>query len=153
MLWYLTPSFPPPPELRLKAPARAKPGVPYQVTVYSYADDGTRSAAAGATVTGAAAPTGAGGHTMVTSTEAGTDRLRATRGQDIPSNRVKVCVDPDLLAVPARARQADRREPARATRSGARAAGTRSRPVAAATGRPHAGAAGTASTAAAAATR
>jgi hypothetical protein len=100
VLWYLTPSFPPPPELRLKAPARAQPGVPYQVTVYSYADDGTRSAAAGAAVTGAAAPTGAGGHTMVTSTEAGTDRLQATHGQDIPSNRVKVCVDPDPARCP-----------------------------------------------------
>ncbi len=96
VLWYLAPSFPPPPELRLKAPARAKPDVPYQVTVYSYADNGTRSAAAGATVTGAAAPTGAGGHTMVTSTETGIDRLRATRGQDIPSNRVKVCVRASL---------------------------------------------------------
>jgi hypothetical protein len=100
VLWYLTPSFPPPPELRLKAPARAQPGVPYQVTVYAYADDGTRSAAAGAAVTGAAAPTGAGGHTMVTSTEAGTDRLHAARGQDIPSNRVKVCVDPDPSRCP-----------------------------------------------------
>jgi hypothetical protein len=100
VLWYLTPSFPPPPELRLKAPARAQPDVPYQVTVYSYADDGTRSAAAGAEVTGAAAPTGAGGHTMVTSSEAGTDRLHATRGQDIPSNRVKVCVDPDPSRCP-----------------------------------------------------
>jgi hypothetical protein len=100
VLWYLTPSFPPPPELRLKAPARAQPGVPYQVTVYSYADDGTRSAAAGAAVTGAAAPTGAGGHAMVTSSEAGTDRLHATRGQDIPSNRVKVCVDADLSQCP-----------------------------------------------------
>ncbi len=100
VLWYLTPSFPPPPELRLKAPARAQPDVPYQVTVYSYADDGTRSAAAGAEVTGAAAPTGAGGHTIVTSSEAGTDRLHATRGQDIPSNRVKVCVDPDPSRCP-----------------------------------------------------
>jgi hypothetical protein len=100
VLWYLTPSFPPPPELRLKAPARAQPDVPYQVTVYSYADDGTRSPAAGAAVTGAATPTGAGGHTMVTSTEAGTDTLHATHGQDIPSNRVEVCVDPDPSRCP-----------------------------------------------------
>ncbi|MEK6326184.1 MAG: hypothetical protein AABM66_01505 [Actinomycetota bacterium] len=100
VLWYLTPSFPPPPELRLKAPARAQPDVPYQVTVYSYADDGTRSAAAGAAVTGAAQPTGPGGHTMVTSTQTGTDWLRATRGQDIPSNRVRVCVVPDPSRCP-----------------------------------------------------
>ena len=100
VLWYLTSSFPPPPELRLKAPARAQPGVPYQVTVYSYADDGTRSAAVGAAVPGAAAPTGAGGHTMVTSAVAGTDSLRATHDQDIPSNRVTVCVDPDPSRCP-----------------------------------------------------
>ena len=100
VLWYLTPSFPPPPELRLVAPARARPDVPYRVTVYSYADDGTRSAAAGAIVAGAAQPTGSGGHTMVTSTETGTDWLRATRGQDITSNRVQVCVKSDLSACP-----------------------------------------------------
>ena len=100
VLWYLSPSFPPPPELRLKAPASAQPNVPYQVTAYSYADDGTRSAAAGATVTGAAVPTGSSGHTMVTSPAAGADTLRASRGQDIPSNRVKVCVDADLSQCP-----------------------------------------------------
>jgi hypothetical protein len=100
VLWYLSPTFPPPPELRLKAPASAQPNAPYQVTVYSYADDGTRSAAPGATVTGATAPTGPAGHTMVTSTAAGTDTLRATRGQDIPSNRVKVCVNQDSSKCP-----------------------------------------------------
>ncbi len=100
VLWYLSPSFPPPPELRLNAPASAQPNVPYQVTVYSYADDGTRSAAAGATVTGAAVPTGSSGHTMVTSPAAGADTLRASRGQDIPSNRVKVCVNQDPSRCP-----------------------------------------------------
>jgi hypothetical protein len=100
VLWYLAPTFPPPPELRLNAPARAQPDVPYQVIVYSYADDGTRSPAAGARVTGAAAPTGAGGRTMVTSTQEGTDTLQATHGRDIPSNRVKVCVDADLSRCP-----------------------------------------------------
>jgi Ca2+-binding RTX toxin-like protein len=100
VLWYLAPSFPPPPELRLQAPVRARPDVPYQVTVYSYADDGTRTPAAGARVTGAAAPTGAAGHTMVTSTQEGTDTLRATRGQNIPSNRVQVCVDSDPSRCP-----------------------------------------------------
>jgi hypothetical protein len=100
VLWYLTPSFPPPRELRLKAPASAQPNVPYQVTVYSYADDGTRSAAAGAKVTGATQPTGSAGHTTVTNTAAGTKALQATRGQDIPSNRVKVCIDPDPSRCP-----------------------------------------------------
>jgi hypothetical protein len=100
VLWYLSPSFPPPPELRLKAPASAQPNLPYQVTVYSFADDGTRTAAAGATVTGATAPTGPTGHTTITSTAAGTDTLRATRGQDIPSNRVTVCVNQDSSKCP-----------------------------------------------------
>jgi hypothetical protein len=99
VLWYLSPSFPPPPELRLTAPASAQPNVPYQVTVYSYADDGTRSPAAGATVAGAGQPTGPAGHTMVTSA-AGTHTLRATRGQNIPSNRVEVCVNQDLSKCP-----------------------------------------------------
>ncbi len=134
VLWYLAPSFPPPPELRLKAPARAQPDVPYQVTVYSYADDGTRSAAAGATVTGAAAPTGAGGHTMVTSTEAGIDRLRATRGQDIPSNRVSGLRPRESPSTARRRMASGSSVVGAATRSRARAAGTRSRPVAAMTG-------------------
>lgn len=95
VLWYLSPSFPPPPELRLRGPASARPNVPYQVTVYAYADDGTRSAATGAAVTGAALPTGSAGHTMVTSPAAGTQTLQATRAQDIPSNHVQVCVNQD----------------------------------------------------------
>ena len=49
--------------------------MPFQVTVYSYADDGTRTPAAGASVTGAALPTGAAGHTMVTAR--GRDRRAA----------------------------------------------------------------------------
>jgi hypothetical protein len=100
VLWYLSPGFPPPPELRLRAPVSAQPDVPYRVTVYSYADDGTRSAAAGAKVTGAALPTGSAGHTMVTSSAAGTDNLHATRAQDIPSNRVEVCVNQDPSKCP-----------------------------------------------------
>jgi hypothetical protein len=99
ILWYLTPSYPPPPELVLQAPARAKPNVPFQVTVYSYADNGTRRPAAGASVTDAAAATDANGHTMVSS-PAGTHALRATRGQNIPSNHVSVCVAADLTGCP-----------------------------------------------------
>lgn len=99
ILWYLAPSFPPPPELRLKAPASAQPNVPYEVTVYAYADDGSRTPAAGATVTGAAMPTGAAGHTMVTSAK-GTHTLQATRGKNIPSNREKVCVSQDASECP-----------------------------------------------------
>jgi hypothetical protein len=100
VLWYLTPTFPAATELALRAPARARPGVPYQVTVRSYEDDGTRDPVAGASVTGGASPTDAAGHTMVTSPTEGTDALRATHGSDIPSNTVKVCVDPDLSQCP-----------------------------------------------------
>ncbi len=100
ILWYLTPTFPPPAELVLSGPASARPGVPFGVTVSSYADDGTRTAAAGATVTGAAAPTDAGGHAMVTITGTGTHTLRATRSPDIPSNGVEVCVNPDRSQCP-----------------------------------------------------
>jgi hypothetical protein len=101
LLWYLTPSFPPPTELALGAPASGEPGVPYRVTVHSYADDGTRAPAAGATVDGAAAVTDANGHTMVTSASAGPDTLQATRSPDIPSNRVRVCVRAEPATCPA----------------------------------------------------
>jgi hypothetical protein len=100
VLWYLTPSYPPPAELALRAPASAQPGVPYRVTVYSYADDGTRTPAAGATIDGAATPTGPDGHAMITSTSTGTETLRATRSPDIPSNRVRVCVNADRSRCP-----------------------------------------------------
>jgi hypothetical protein len=99
ILWYLSRTFPPPPELALSAPPRARPNVPFQVTVYSYADDGTRTPAAGASVTDAAQPTDAAGHTMVSS-PAGNELLRATRAQAIPSNQVKVCVNADLSRCP-----------------------------------------------------
>jgi hypothetical protein len=101
VLWYLTPSFPPPGELALAAPARARPGAPLTVKVLSYADDGTRSPAAGVHVTGAAAPTDSSGHATVTLTRSGTRTLRATRSPDIPSNRVTVCVNADLSRCPA----------------------------------------------------
>lgn len=100
VLWYRTPGFPPPPELALQAPARAKPNVPFRVSVYSYADDGTRHAAAGASVTGASAPTDAAGHAMV-SAAAGTRALRATDSPAIPSNSVAVCVAADQSICPA----------------------------------------------------
>ncbi len=100
VLWYLSPGFPPPAELSLVGPPRARTNVPFRVTVYSYADDGTRTPAAGASVTGATQPTDAQGHTMVTSS-AGIKLLRATRSQSIPSNQVKVCVNANLSLCPA----------------------------------------------------
>lgn len=90
VLWYLALAFPAPPELGLTAPARAKPGVPFQVTVLSYADDGTATPVMGAEVPNAAASTDASGHALVTL--ATTTKLRSRHGGDIPSNTVQVCV-------------------------------------------------------------
>jgi hypothetical protein len=87
VLWALEP-YPYPKELSLVAPSAASAGVPFEVRVFSYSDKGKRKPAAGATVTGATAPTDAEGRTTVTITESTT--LVATHGKDIPSNRVPV---------------------------------------------------------------
>ena len=105
VLWYLAPDFPPPPELLLRAPSRARPGVPFEVRAFEYADDGTRTPASGARVSGGgenAPTTDAGGTASVTVSDAGTPKLRATRSVDgaIPSNVVKVCVDADPSKCP-----------------------------------------------------
>jgi hypothetical protein len=104
VLWYLSSGFPPPAELMLRAPARAKPGVPFQVTVLQFDDSGTRLPAAGATVSGGTAPvtTGPGGKATVTVATQGTSTLRATRSSDgsIPSNKVAVCANSDLNKCP-----------------------------------------------------
>ena len=102
VLWALVPApvcdFNPPytcqptePELVLDAPARAQPGVPFPVQVTEYSDSAVPSAAVGATVTGAAQPTGATGSTMVTLDDRGT--LVASRSGSIPSQRLEVCVN------------------------------------------------------------
>ncbi len=56
ILWFLIEDFndPTPVELVLKAPVSAEPGDQVGVKVLSYADDGTKSAAAGVAVSGAA---------------------------------------------------------------------------------------------------
>jgi hypothetical protein len=104
VLWYLAPGFPPPVELGLRAPARAKPGVPFEVSVLQFDDSGARLPAAGATVAGGATPvtTDSQGKASVTVSTPGTRTLRATRSSDgsIPSNRVAVCVNSDLAKCP-----------------------------------------------------
>jgi hypothetical protein len=82
VLWALEP-YPYPEELSLVAPFSAHPGVPFEVTVYSYDEKGKKKPAAGATVTGASGPTDAGGHAMVTLSESAA--LVAREGKDIPS--------------------------------------------------------------------
>ncbi len=89
VLWYLIDDFsdPTPDELALRVPAASGPGDPVTVRVLSYADDGSRSPASGALVTGAEAPTDGQGRTSVTA-GAGVTAIRATRPGSIPSNTV-----------------------------------------------------------------
>jgi hypothetical protein len=90
VLWYLATSFPYPDELALSAPATAKAGKPFQVSVFSYDEKGKRKPAAGVTVSGASGPTDGAGHATVTLSRPAL--LSARHGKDIPSNREAVCV-------------------------------------------------------------
>lgn len=89
VLWALA-AFPYPDELALSAPIKAMAGEPFGVRVYSYDDKGKKKPAAGVTVTGATAPTGADGRTTVTLIKP--RHLIARHGKDIPSSQVAVCV-------------------------------------------------------------
>jgi hypothetical protein len=93
VLWALEP-YPYPNELSLVAPSAATDGVAFEVRVFSYSDKGKRKPVAGATVTGATAPTDAEGRTTVTLAGpiSGPFTLKATHGKDIPSNQVKICL-------------------------------------------------------------
>lgn len=94
VLWVLAkseaPDFTYPNELALTAPRSATAGAPFTVRVFSYDEKGKKSPVAGATVTGAKAPTGADGRTTVTVSKPA--RLSARHGGEIPSPRVPVCV-------------------------------------------------------------
>jgi hypothetical protein len=93
VLWYLAPSFPYPPELALEAPDRVDPGSQVAVEVSEYADDGTRTPAAGATVSGGNAPVTADAQGRASVAVGSSDvTLTAARGTDIPSNQAAVCV-------------------------------------------------------------
>jgi hypothetical protein len=89
VLWALEP-YPYPDELALSAPHDAEAAKPFTVSVVSYDDKGKKTPAAGVTVTGASAPTGADGTTTVTLSAPTV--LTATGGKDIPSNQVAVCI-------------------------------------------------------------
>ena len=89
VLWALEP-YPYPDELSLVAPHEAEANKPFTVSVFSYDDKGKKTPAAGVSVTGAAAPTGADGTAQVTLSAPGV--LTATDGADIPSNQVAVCL-------------------------------------------------------------
>jgi hypothetical protein len=90
VLWALEP-YPYPDELGLSAPHEAEAGKPFTVSVFSYDEKGKKTPAAGVSVTGASAPTGADGATTVTLSAPTT--LIATDGKDIPSNQVAVCLN------------------------------------------------------------
>lgn len=90
VLWDLAPSYPYPNELALVAPESALGGVPFEVQVFSYDEKGKRKPVAGASVTGAASPTGADGKTTVTLTAPAA--LQAKHGKDIPSPLEAVCI-------------------------------------------------------------
>ena len=101
---------PNPAELELSAPARARSGSTFRVRAVEHACTTDQSTfetscetrpAAGVTVTGASAPTAADGVAEVAAGAAGERRLSASRGTDIPSETLTVCVADDLAACPA----------------------------------------------------
>lgn len=83
VLWDLAPSYPYPNELALVVPDNTVSGTPFTAHVFSYDEKGKRKPVAGATVTGAAAPSAADG--SVTVTVAGPTLLQAKHGKEIPS--------------------------------------------------------------------
>jgi hypothetical protein len=99
VLWYLIEDFndPVPAELGIRAPVRTS-AREFSVRVWEYADDGTRTPAVGAAVTGAAEPTGPDGRTLVeigNSEGPGAEfELRATRPGSIPSGVGRTCFAP-----------------------------------------------------------
>lgn len=84
------PSYKYPDELVLSGPSTARAGVPFPVRVFSYDEKGKSKPAAGVKVTGASAPTGADGRTMVTLRKPA--QLMATGAGEIPSAREPVCI-------------------------------------------------------------
>ena len=106
VIWYLIPfskcdPSPPyfcPPELVLRAPVSAEPGVPFGVHVVSINDAGKTSPAANVKVGGADLPTDAQGNTQVALTAS--RHIRAVGKNKIPSPPMLVCVDADPSACP-----------------------------------------------------
>jgi hypothetical protein len=114
LLAYLAPDnfpAPNPDELELRAPARVVAGQPFQVTVLErgcvtesnppFTTTCATAPAAGVQVSGAGGPstTGADGTATLTAPDRKV-RLRATRGADIPSEALKVCVSEQLSDCP-----------------------------------------------------
>jgi hypothetical protein len=95
-------------ELAIEAPARATGKGPFDVTVVAYDFAGKKTPAAGATVRfpGGSATAGADGRASVNpSRKAGLLKLRATRGVDIPTGPVTVCIGARRLCPVARGKR------------------------------------------------
>lgn len=105
VLWYLDPDFSDAPaaELELSVQPSAESGQPFEARVMEFADDGTRTPAAGVSVSGATEPTAADGTTQVT-LEARNDEIQeieAARTGAI-SDSARVCVRDQVEECPAR---------------------------------------------------
>lgn len=89
---------PGPPELELRAPARAVAGQPFEVRAFEWSDSGQRTPAAGVAVTGAPLPTGPDGTT--TAILGQTRKLFAERAGAISASELSVCVAATLSGCP-----------------------------------------------------
>ena len=98
VLWFLDADFsdPPPRELFIKGPARARPGTKFKVKVLAYADDGSFVPAEGVKVSNALEPTDATGRAEVRIPNEGPRVFQATGPGDIPSNELTICFQVDL---------------------------------------------------------
>jgi hypothetical protein len=90
-------------ELVLQAPSRARPGESVGVRVLVYSFSGLATPAAGAQVMfdENAVTTDSNGNAQVPAGSEGSLRLRATRGSDVPSTPLTLCVNDDLSRCPA----------------------------------------------------
>jgi len=89
---------PGPPELELRAPARAIAGEPFAVKVFEWSDSGQRTPAQGVTITGASGSTDATGSATVTLGQ--TRKLFAQRTGAISASELSVCVAEALSSCP-----------------------------------------------------
>jgi hypothetical protein len=101
--WFLDPDFAdaPPAELVLEVPQSVEFDTPTEVQVFEYADDGTRTPAAGVEVTGASVPTGADGTTEISLTTA-SQTLVASRAGAI-TDEAQICAGASANDCPAHA--------------------------------------------------
>jgi hypothetical protein len=93
VLWFLIADWnqPTPVELELKVPATRKAGKAFTARVFEYADNGSRSPAAGVSVGGETTDAD-GNATIAAPTGKKAVKLQATRAGAIPSRQVKVCL-------------------------------------------------------------